>query len=194
MRSPVFQFISRCSAIFAGLVIVGCTKGEPAIESVSAQAAISLNQSYFSSKNLSAFVLNLTGTCQKGVTGFEISGDGGNSWQSVAQAGSFTQDCDNAGTFSMTVPSLSQRVSGLNSLYNGEGRSVLVRGTNIFGATEPASVLIVSLASSYKTKGYLQQADRTISNHNYSNYTFQNTHNFSERTLSGGYKARGAVR
>lgn len=194
MRNQVLQFISRCSAIFAALSFVGCTKGEPTIESVSAQTAISLNQTYFSSKNLSAFVLNLTGTCQKGITGFEISGDGGGSWQSVSNAGTFSQDCDTNGTFSMSVPSLSQRVPGLTSLYNGEGRNVLVRGTNMFGATDPASVLIVSLASPYKTKGYLQQADRTISNHNYSNYTFQNTHNFSERTLSGGYKARGAVR
>lgn len=194
MKSKVFSLISRCSVVLAGTLILGCTKGEPKIEAVSTQSAISLNQAYFSSKNLAAFVLNLTGSCQSGVSGFEISGDGGASWQSVDNVGTFTEDCGGAGTFSMQIPSLAQKVPGLTSLYNGEGRNVLVRGTNLFGATDPAGVLIVSLASPYKVKGYLSGIDQTIRSHNYSNYSFENTHNFAERTLAGGYRARGAIK
>jgi hypothetical protein len=196
MKKVLFALISRSSALAVLFLAAACTKGRPAIEALSNQPQINLNQTSFSSKNISTYALNLAGTCYAGVTSFEISSDAGSSWRSVSSIGSFTQDCSGAGTFTVTINNLGQHFPNLASLTNGEFRNVLVRGVTSFGPTEPGVFQMTSLASSYTIKGYLRQQDQTITNHNYSNYTYSNTHNFAvhDTTMTSGYKIKGALK
>lgn len=138
-------------------LLVGCTKGEPTIESVEGIPSISLTTRVFASKNFDNLKVVLKGTCPPMVTDFELSANGSD-FVSLAgaglAAGSIVNECKSKGTFSISANNSSGLLSYLG-LPTDQTHTLHLRGKSDFGVTPGVTFSMNKLSAQYTVRSRL---------------------------------------
>lgn len=146
--------ITGMGLIFA----LGCTQATPSISQTENLPAIILDQTAFESKNIELLDITLSGRVSKFVSALEVSFDGGQNWSALENSAQSALKIDLASCtvncqFNYSVSNVGQKWSMLLQLPFGAEAQGLVRGSSLYGYTEPTAFRIKRLKRGFVSIG-----------------------------------------